>query len=91
MCTACDHLQVVWPIRTAGELSTALGVVQANVADGTLRDESDEGMRGLSDNEPWPDYIELRLRCCACGTRFKLTTETYHGTGGSWRIDGKAR
>jgi len=91
MCTACDHLQVVWPIRTPGELSKALDVVQANVADGTLLDQSEDEMRGLSDDEPWPDYIELRLRCRACGTRFRLTAETYHGTGGSWRIEGKAR
>ena len=69
MCTACDHLQVAWPIRTPGELSKALGVVQANVADGTLLDQSEDEMRGLSDDEPWPDYIELRLRCRACGTR----------------------
>ncbi len=33
----------------------------------------------------WSDYIECGLRCAKCERRFRLTCETYHGSGGEWR------
>lgn len=32
----------------------------------------------------WQDLIECVLRCLACGTRFRLHVETFHGGGGEW-------
>jgi hypothetical protein len=36
---------------------------------------------------PWTDYIDCEVRCPQCGTRFRLTCETYHGSGGEWKIE----
>lgn len=32
----------------------------------------------------WSDALECTLRCAACGQRFQLTCETYHGSGGTF-------
>jgi hypothetical protein len=31
------------------------------------------------------DYVECDLSCEACGQRFELRCETYHGSGGTWK------
>jgi hypothetical protein len=33
----------------------------------------------------WQDEIRCLLRCVACGRRFCLDVETFHGSGGAWR------
>ena len=92
MCADCDQLAVDFPIRTPADLSRSLRLVRASLADGTLVEEPatadralyTSAMRDLPDDGPWPDYVELRFRCRTCGSRFKLTAETYHGAGGRW-------
>jgi hypothetical protein len=37
----------------------------------------------IPDEGPWPDYLEAVLEDDQ-GHRYRLTVETYHGTGGSW-------
>lgn len=34
---------------------------------------------------PWPDYIEMYFEEVKTQVTYKLTAETYHGTGGSWQ------
>lgn len=39
----------------------------------------------------WSDVMECTLRCVSCGQRFRLTCETYHGSGGTFGpIDSEA-
>jgi len=35
----------------------------------------------------WGDSIDCTLKCPDCGKRFHLTCETYHGSGGEWRVE----
>jgi hypothetical protein len=38
----------------------------------------------VPDEGPWPDYVEAYF-VDRHGKQYKLTVETYHGAGGSWR------
>lgn len=41
----------------------------------------------INENEPWPaDYIEWYFLSSLDNKAFQLTAETYHGTGGYWKI-----
>jgi hypothetical protein len=80
-------------MRTPGELAKAIRVVQANVADGTLRPIEQPGTPPLASvppDGPWADVISYRFHCVQCGAQFELSAETYHGSGGSWRRRGSA-
>jgi hypothetical protein len=35
----------------------------------------------------WDDLIDCMMECAACGQRFVLSCETYHGSGGTWAAD----
>ena len=41
----------------------------------------------LAEQGPWPDYLEMRFRVAGGITHYKLSVETYHGTGGIWEIE----
>ena len=92
-CARCTDLRVTYPIRTPGDLTKAIRVVRDNVADGTLLDVTQPGeiasgqFAGLAEQGLWPDYLEYHFRCSACGQGFKLTAETYHGSGGGWDVE----
>jgi len=93
MCSLCQELQVEFAIRTPGELAKAIRVVQANVADGSLKVESPDRSSPIQDlkaDGPWADIISYRFSCAQCGTHFELSAETYHGAGGSWRFRRRA-
>ena len=36
--------------------------------------------------ETLPDWLQHHFACTACGRRFELSCETYHGSGGWWRL-----
>jgi hypothetical protein len=42
----------------------------------------------VSDDGPWPDYLDIRFRN-RVGQYYRLSVETFHGTGGSWTPDAK--
>ena len=69
----------------------ALRVIRDDLADGTLVLMTPETSSAMEPFEhidpagPWPDVLNYAFRCTACGQRFQLDAETYHGSGGSWR------
>jgi len=40
----------------------------------------------VSDDGPWPDFLDMHFSSPA-GRRYRLSVETFHGTGGSWSLD----
>ena len=40
----------------------------------------------IEDGSPGGDYVEWYFKEPATGKRYKLSVETYHGSGGSWDI-----
>ena len=96
-CTKCTDLQGTVPIRRPGDLATVIRVIRANIADGVLIEEKRQGLlvggnfADLHESGPWPDHIQCHFRCASCACEFRLTAETYHGSGGSWeRIGGRS-
>ena len=42
----------------------------------------------LQENRRWPDDVITHVfECCNCGQRFRLSADTYHGSGGSWEME----
>ena len=91
-CDRCEELHLTVAIRTSGELRAAVGVIQANLDDGTLRQESltavgasSGPLRRVGEDGTWDDLVWYQFSCRSCGARFELSVETYHGRGGEWR------
>lgn len=89
-CASCSDLTLVWPIRSPGELRTAVGIVRQNLDDGTILEvatATGSHFVDLSPTGPWDDVFQFRFLCPRCGQTFSLAAETYHGGGGEWRPD----
>jgi hypothetical protein len=92
-CHHCADLCATYQARTPGELRKAVGIVAANVADGTLRELAPDpllqGGNGsfaqVAAGSAWPDVFDFGFECTRCGARFSLQAETYHGAGGTWQ------
>jgi hypothetical protein len=92
-CETCRYLRRVVEIRTPGELARAIRIIRSSLEDQSITDitqaaHSPSGDFGdLPDSGPWPDYVEHYFKCTACGHRFRLAVDTYHGAGGT--LDGE--
>jgi hypothetical protein len=93
-CSRCSDLHTTVQIKTPGELSKALKVIQDNLGDGTLVEAAYwpagevrgdfPTFRSIPIEGPWPDYLDYYFECAACGQLYRLVAEVYHGTGGAW-------
>jgi hypothetical protein len=45
---------------------------------------SEEEINKIPEDGPWPDYIEMFFEDARSGERYRLSVETYHGSGGTW-------
>jgi hypothetical protein len=77
-------------IASPADLIAVLREVRTNLAQGRLRQIDNPNpliarsrLSDIPDEGPWPDYLEAVLEDDQ-GHRYRLTVETYHGTGGSW-------
>ena len=91
-CPTCAELDFVQELRTPADLRQAIRVGRQRVDGGTLADALDGSpietpFSELAVDGPWPDIVSASLACTACGRRFSLTCETYHGAGGRWAPD----
>jgi hypothetical protein len=88
-CQKCKHLNAIL-IRGPEDLKKAIRIAKANVTDQTLSViESATGQWSgpfsqLHESGGWDDLVHYVLACNACGQRFELSAETYHGAGGKW-------
>lgn len=78
-------------ISSPSELTAVLREVKRCLRDGSLRQVKPASalfaiadLTIVPDDGPWPDYLEAYFED-SNRKRYKLTAETYHGTGGSWR------
>lgn len=90
-CSRCKDLHLRFAIRSPGELAKAIRIVQAHLKDGTLAQMPREGIGAppepflsLSGSGPWDDFLLYAFLCRFCGSRFRLSADTYHGRGGDW-------
>jgi len=90
-CSRCKELHLRFEIRSPGELAKAIRIIQANLQDGSLEQVPGEGVGvpaepflSLSESGPWDDVLLYEFSCRSCGSRFRLSADTYHGRGGDW-------
>lgn len=93
-CESCDTYDVELEIHGPLQLQRIVDKLKAAVRDGTLRLVASgaavavgdmPAFLEIGDDGTLPDVLEYALACRRCGQRFRLSCETYHGTGGSWR------
>lgn len=82
-CTCCDQFENTVPIRSPAALTAAIRTAQAAIHSGHLAPE-DRSFLDIEQNGPWDDVVDHLFRCTACSQSFRLSAETYHGTGGIW-------
>ena len=79
-------------IWSPGDLVQVLRELKQSVAEGAIRqvDFARSTLSGkiqiedVPNEGPWPDYIEMYFEDTDSQDIYRLTVETYHGTGGSW-------
>ena len=98
-CKSCGMLSKRQRIVHPEDLKRIIREVKGKIKNGCLVEEEywpkghvrlyQEPFDRLSEDGPWPDYIEYYFRCVECDQLFCLKCETYHGMGGSWEISCK--
>lgn len=81
-------------IQSPGELASLIRELKAAVAAGDIEQilhpgsaTGDVAIGDVPESGPWPDHLELRFAMRDGTTRYRLSVETYHGTGGTWGAD----
>jgi len=79
-------------IRSPSDLEGLLVLLSCWLDAGVLRQcepagatQSSIDLRTLRADGPWPDILEAEF-VSADGRRYQLFVDTYHGTGGRWRV-----
>jgi hypothetical protein len=91
-CDACKELTVEHQISSPSDLRQAIGIIQGNIADGTIKESPSASLtyssvpfQDLVNGDNWDDFVSYDFKCTRCGQAFHLRAETYHGSGGAWR------
>lgn len=85
-CRRCAGLCQLYKIDRPADLRRAIGVAHDNIEDGTLMEvPMGKPFSSIARNGPWDDVLTFGFRCTSCGQLFRLSAETYHGSGGEWR------
>ncbi len=95
-CNRCQWLTKEYSIETNAELKAILGIIRTELIAGTIVEAAywPEGQIRIAQppffelptEGPWPDYCEYYFRCTSCERLFRLSVETYHGTGGEFGV-----
>jgi hypothetical protein len=94
-CDRCRELHT-HKLQVPKYLLNAVAVALDNVQHGTLREVPVKSgtlpeqlpLASFAESASWPDIVTYRFRCEACGQRFELFADTYHGTG-RWEQEGE--
>ena len=84
-----EHVSVASPqdlvrvLRRLRELVASAELIQM-IGPGT--DFPSVLLADVSDDGPWPDFLDMRFRSPA-GRCYRLSVEAFHGAGGSWTPD----
>ena len=82
MCDYCADLRPTVRIKTPQKLSKILLRAADRLADGTLADITLANRR----LHGWYDFLTHYFQCTHCNAVFEIFAETYHGSGGEWKM-----
>ncbi len=93
-CERCAELSAPFRITSPAALQNAIRVVRDNLKDKTLVEVhyspqavvplTQSKFSSVSAEGPWDDILQYCFACTICGQPYRLSAETYHGSGGSW-------
>lgn len=85
-CTTCGDLAERAAIGRPGDYFEILDEMRRRLADGRLDlVDTSVPLADIRAGAPWPaDILCHRVACPACGARFSLHVDSFHG-GGEWR------
>jgi len=73
-------------IKTPGKLDQVISSLKDLIQQGVIKEVSGNcKLSELIANQPRPDFIEIEFIEHTTNYRFKLSVETYHGAGGSFK------
>jgi hypothetical protein len=78
-CSTCAAYSESRPIASPDDLVSLHAILMTAIRSGALEIE-------FGDLQ-WDDSIDCTLKCPVCSQRFQLTCDTYHGSGGEWRVE----
>ena len=84
-----EHVSVGSPQDLVGVLRRLRELVSSGAlfpVTSSVTDFHSVQLADVSDDGPWPDFLDLRFRSPA-GRCYRLSVETFHGLGGSWTPD----
>ena len=95
-CNHCKEVIIESSIRSPDQFEQALRIVRANIADGTIAQSNywpagvikvcDTPFEQVNGHGPYSEDIYIYyFECPNCKQIFKLSCNTYHGSGGVWR------
>lgn len=83
------------PISSPAKLRALIAKLKESVVSGEMQQywptdapfATEIKISDVNENGPWPaDYIEWYFLSVANNRRYQLSVETYHGTGGHWKL-----
>ena len=94
-CNHCKENCEVFKIPFPSDLSKAIRVVKDNLSDGAIVESklwprqyvvkhTTKFFTEIPEKAPWADVLEYYFECPFCHQLFRLSVETYHGSGGAW-------
>ena len=88
MCENCKGLEEKIKINHPYEYFNIIDQLKPIIDKGTLvLVEGTCALDKIKKDMPWPnDFFEHIFECKFCSQKFKLSVETYHGSGGSWEV-----
>lgn len=87
-CSQCDGFKEKITIKNPYEYFNLVEQLKEILAKGTLvLIEGNCDLSDLKSDRPFPnDYIHHIFKCAKCNSKYQLSVETYHGSGGKWDI-----
>ena len=88
MCSRCDGFLERRRINSPYEYRDLVRQILETVERGTFKVLSGAcSLEEILTSPQWPsDHIVHVLGCTTCSRRFRLSVETYHGSGGAWEV-----
>jgi rRNA maturation endonuclease Nob1 len=84
-------------ISTPNDLKKAVKLIKRKIANGNfdevknlnnILERNNIPFQNINDNGPWDDIISYTFRCSKCHNFYRLSVETYHGSGGELKSIG---
>lgn len=92
-CRNCAPFETPLPIHGPADFEGIVERVRQAVADEVLEYDPHQpdanfavqpSFLSLDLGGPWPDTARYHFSCASCGQPFRLSLDTFHGTGGRW-------